>query len=392
VPLHRSFCDAGSYGLYYNCDRFSCDGGDCPTFFCDEDVVEVTEPCEFCASTTTVAASSAMNCVGSWGAWSSCTATCGGSNVQRTFTITTAASNGGTACSDTNGATESQACNTQACPVNCVGSWGAWASSCTATCGGSNIPRTFTITTAASNGGAACSSTNGAAETKTCNSQACPVNCVGSWGAWASSCTATCGGAAIPRTFAVTTAAANGGTACVASAGAVDLQQCNTHACPGDCDGEWGAWSSVCTATCGGSTLSRTYKIISPASSGGTACVANDNAVDYFQCNTQSCPIDCNGEWLTWSDCGVTCGGGTAERTYAIYSQASSGGQGCLAQSGAVDTTSCATTECTTAPDCEEDMTLCLRLRRFVTTSDVRVCSGGMRVRSLCAWVGEQQH
>jgi hypothetical protein len=90
-----------------------------------------------------------------------------------------------------------------AAPVNCVGSWGA----CSAPCGPGTS--TYTITTAAANGGAACSNNNG--DTMGCNNGACavPVDCAGTW----SACDFNTGLA----TFTVTTPPANGGAACPAS-------------------------------------------------------------------------------------------------------------------------------------------------------------------------------
>merc|ERR1712070_1140660 len=102
-----------------------------------------------------------------------------------TYTVTTAAANGGTACPVANGQTQSQDCNTQACPVqNCAGSWGSWGT-CSLTCGSGTQTRTYTVTTAAANGGTACPVANGQTQSQDCNTQACPVqNCAGSWGSW----------------------------------------------------------------------------------------------------------------------------------------------------------------------------------------------------------------
>ncbi len=58
--------------------------------------------------------------------------------------------------------------------VDCVGAWGAWGS-CSATCGASAIEsRTFAITTAASGTGASCVGTNGQVGTRSCGAAACP--------------------------------------------------------------------------------------------------------------------------------------------------------------------------------------------------------------------------
>ena len=98
-----------------------------------------------------------VNCVGSWSACS---------NGTQTYTITTNAANGGTACPATNGAT-------QTCGV--TGGWSGWSpASCPSACGQSASTQTRTCTSPApSGGGATCSgsSTNNCPATS-----ACPVN------------------------------------------------------------------------------------------------------------------------------------------------------------------------------------------------------------------------
>lgn len=67
------------------------------------------------ATTTAVAKPAPIDCkVGSWSAWSTCTKTCGGGTKTRTRKITQQPANGGAACPPLS---ESQPCNTQACPV-----------------------------------------------------------------------------------------------------------------------------------------------------------------------------------------------------------------------------------------------------------------------------------
>gem|GEM_PF-6335867 len=69
-----------------------------------------------------------------------------------------------------------------------------------------------------------------------------------------------------------------------------------------DCKWHW----SDCSVTCGGGT--KNVVVDTPAQNGGKAC-----PTDSELCNTQSCPI--NGGWSDWGDCSVTCGGGTQTRT-----------------------------------------------------------------------------
>ena len=115
---------------------------------------------------------SPVDCVVSdWSSWVTCSATCGGGDQTRTRTITTQPSYSGAACPDL---TETQSCNTNPCPVDCdVSDWSSWGT-CSATCGGGDQIRTRTITTQPSYGGAACPDLT---ETQACNTNPCPVDC-----------------------------------------------------------------------------------------------------------------------------------------------------------------------------------------------------------------------
>ena len=70
--------------------------------------------CNKCPAPAPAPAPAAVNCVGSYGAWGACSKTCGAGTQTASYTATTAAANGGTACP---AATKSQACTVKACPV-----------------------------------------------------------------------------------------------------------------------------------------------------------------------------------------------------------------------------------------------------------------------------------
>ncbi|NDC56780.1 MAG: hypothetical protein EBZ69_08255 [Alphaproteobacteria bacterium] len=128
-----------------------------------------------------------------------------------------------------NNTTETGTC-TKDCSVNCIGSWGSWGA-CNATCINNSSPangsrtRTFTITTPSANNGIACPSP----QTETCTKD-CSVNCVGNWN-W-SPCNATCANnynevGSRTRTFTITTPDANGGIVCTIANNTTESEICS---------------------------------------------------------------------------------------------------------------------------------------------------------------------
>merc|ERR1712038_102982 len=104
------------------------------------------------------------------GEWSECTEECGGGQKSRSRDVLTPASNGGNDCDG--GATETNTCNTEPCPVDCQwGPYGEW-SNCTKDCGGGEKTRTRNEATPASNGGQECDGNS--TEKETCNQEECP--------------------------------------------------------------------------------------------------------------------------------------------------------------------------------------------------------------------------
>ena len=112
---------------------------------------------------------------------------------------------------------ETTPCNTQSCAppkVDCkVSDFGAW-STCSKSCGGGTQTRSRTVLIAAANGGCACPALT---ESQNCNSQSCPApptDCkVSDFGAW-STCSKTCGGGVQTRTRSVTQKPCTNGAAC----------------------------------------------------------------------------------------------------------------------------------------------------------------------------------
>lgn len=80
------------------------------------------------------------DCEGVWGDWEACSVPCGSGGVQRrVYSVTQPAGRGGAedTCEAQNGEEQTQeGCNSDLiCPVDCEGGFGAW-SECSAVCGG----------------------------------------------------------------------------------------------------------------------------------------------------------------------------------------------------------------------------------------------------------------
>jgi len=160
--------------------------------------------------------------------------------------------------------------------------------------------------------GAACCATNNQVDTQTCNTDKCPVNCVGSWSAW-TSCSCDCGGGISTRTFQITTPCVGSGTPCVGADGQKETMSCNTPLCPKDCVGAWSAWTG-CSVPCGGGSSSRTFHVTSPAVGGGKCCAVDDLETQCVSCNAIPCPLSNNGtcDW-EW-----TCSASGTDNQYGV--------------------------------------------------------------------------
>ena len=124
-----------------------------------------------------------VNCVGSWVNVGTCSATCGPDGKQnKRYDVSTPASGvGGVACSYADGATKQESCNTDVvCPVDCVGSYGNW-SSCSESCGPGTKRRTYSVTTPVAGTGAACAKDDGYEDTQACEDKPCDTDCEGYW-------------------------------------------------------------------------------------------------------------------------------------------------------------------------------------------------------------------
>merc|ERR1719238_123304 len=123
--------------------------------------------------------------VAQWSDWSQCSEPCGGGSQTRNRTVTRHAANGGAGCPSTD---EARSCNDAVCTgADCVMSeWGAWGS-CSASCGGGTRIRSRGVEVAGWGTGVAC---GGVVEVKACNDTPCPIDgmCTGCWAGTSGQC------------------------------------------------------------------------------------------------------------------------------------------------------------------------------------------------------------
>ena len=167
----------------------------------------------------------------------------------------------------------------------------------------------------------------------------CAIDCVGSYGEF-SQCSETCGGGTRTKTYEITTPAQLGGSPCPKAI----TEPCNTQPCPINCVGSYGEFNE-CSATCGGGTRTQTYEITTPAQHGGTPCPISPPINE--TCNTQPCPIDCIGTFSTIEKCSKECGGGKETIKYVISQEGKNGGKECEYTDGYTDRIDCNIFECT---------------------------------------------
>jgi len=244
---------------------------------------------------------------GGFGNWGGCSRSCAGGTKYRYRSCNNpTAAWGGSACRGSS--SSSTSCNTQACPVDCVpGRWSPW-SACTKSCGGGS--KTMTRSLAQPRyGGKRCPART---TTTGCSDGPCPVHCaVSTWTGW-TGCTKSCGTGSQSRSRTVTKSAQHGGYVCPFLA---EKQACNRDSCP--IDGTWSSWGSFgkCDKSCGTGSQSRTRSCVGRAF-GGKACVGSTS--NSAACNTHSCPVDCVvPAFGAWTTCTLSCGTGSQKRKRA---------------------------------------------------------------------------
>eukprot|EP00440_Ansanella_granifera_P010536 gb/GFBE01011429.1/.p1 GENE.gb/GFBE01011429.1/~~gb/GFBE01011429.1/.p1 ORF type:complete len:1322 (+),score=241.23 gb/GFBE01011429.1/:1-3966(+) len=262
---------------------------------------------------------------GDWSEWGACSDSCGHKGMaKRSRQHVVEAQFGGQSCFGPK--EDEQGCNRHACPEDCVfADWGQW-TACPVTCGTGWRGRERKVKSPAINGGAPCVNHT---DSRACATHPCPVDCVwNSWSDW-TPCTISCGGGKTTRSRTEAVAAQHGGRIC--DGGPEDEDTCSVQSCPVDC--QWNPWSDwyPCSATCnGGERLQR--RTMEAESYGGNACLGNDTKPEL--CNDQDCPVDCVWSvWTAWSECSKSCNGGSQDRSRLKSPVEQDGGRPCEGQS-----------------------------------------------------------
>ncbi|XP_065639762.1 uncharacterized protein LOC100197148 isoform X3 [Hydra vulgaris] len=241
-------------------------------------------------------------CVGwaDWSAWSSCGVSCGNGTMSRTRVCLGAVN----LCVGNSSEIASCYLN-KTCP-GLQSSWGFWSawSNCSVDCGNGTMNRTRVCL------GTVDSCFGNSSEIASCYLN---ITCPGlqsSWGFWSawSNCSVSCGNGTMNRTR-VCLGAVN---SCVGNSS--EIASCYLNiTCPG-LQSSWGFWSawSNCGVSCGNGTMNRTRVCLGAVNS----CVGNSSEIASCYLNT-TCPglQSSWGSWSAWSNCGVSCGNGTMNRT-----------------------------------------------------------------------------
>merc|ERR1711871_131826 len=293
-----------------------------------------------------------------WGSFGACTHTCGPLGLMtRSRTVKVAATHNGDVCP---AKLNIRSCNNDACPVDCeLASWSSW-SECSYTCNGGSRTRSRKIATQPAYGGAQCGAGR---QSETCNDHECPINCELSDWIPVTGCSKTCGGGSRTLHQSVNVEGAHGGAECPSLSERTKAEKCNSAECPIDCKlTQWSSWGK-CSRTCGTGVKARTRVVEVTPQHGGKACdnpsvmgvyanIAHYNPLEETKpCGTNPCPVDCQLADVFWSQCDVSCGGGTrvGKRSVLVYPK--HGGKTCESMGGTTVKEVCNSDACPL--DCE---------------------------------------
>ena len=88
---------------------------------------------------------------------------------------------------------------------------------------------------------------------------------------------------------------------------AIETETCNENPCP--VWTEWTDWTS-CTKTCGGGLRKKARECVLPKAEAFKCSDGDSEMIE--KCNENTCPSLT--PWTDWSECSVTCGGGSQKR------------------------------------------------------------------------------
>lgn len=334
-PVH---CQVSSFGDWSACTR-SCGGGSqTRSRSVTQQAAHGGSVCPFLAQEQACNVHQCpANCeLSGYGAPGACSKTCGGGQQQVSRSVLQPAQYGGSCPA----LTELWDCATGQCPVDCVLTpWGAW-SSCSVTCGNSapttgQLSRARTMLVTPEHNGAPCATA--LTDAKSCNvTTLCPVHCtVSSWGQW-SACSMTCGAGSKRRERHVVLERDNGGSVCPA----LDEEQaCDHGVCPVHCEvSAWGTWT-LCNANCGGGYQARRRQISVRPNYVVDVSIVCPALAQTRACNQQvDCAVHCQvSGWGNWGACGAavgnapaaSCGNATRVRGRSVVVTASFNGAPC---------------------------------------------------------------
>jgi len=120
-----------------------------------------------------------------------------------------------------------------------------------------------------------------------------------------------------------------------------------------DCEGSFLQWG-VCDKTCGTGTQTRTFTVKTDELAGGLC--PNRDVVEERDCNTNPCPVDCEGEFVDVTpggECRYGCGTETRNVVYSITTPRAYGGQACPHADAYSRTQDCGNPACPTVDTTE---------------------------------------
>jgi hypothetical protein len=230
-----------------------------------------------------------------WGAFTSCSSTCGRGTQTRRRRVDVQPSLGGRLCYED--AMENTKECIGDCNANCrVSEWKC--ERCPVSCGGGQRICYREIIKEAETGGSPCPPLQ---DGRRCGTQACPVDCaMGLWTKWGG-CDASCGTGSAHRYRYVTSQSHFGGATCGALK---QSRRCTAHVCPRDCvTNKFSEWT-MCTRSCAVGVQFRWRIILHPAAKGGTCGPLHQSRT----CNAEGCPIDCHLNLTNCTSCTMSCG------------------------------------------------------------------------------------